>query len=133
MFCFIAILPYCFMEKLKEILLKFFKLDSIVDHISGYIETRVALVKMEIREEVASAMSRALIVLIMLLTGILFLLFISIGVAEYINGVLGGEYLGFVIVGGFYGLLLLLMVIFRKSLLKAFENKFVGLIRQKAE
>ena len=121
------------MEKLKEILLKFFKLDSIVDHISGYIETRVALVKMEIREEVASAMSRALIVLIMLLTGILFLLFISIGVAEYINGVLGGEYLGFVIVGGFYGLLLLLMVIFRKSLLKAFENKFVGLIRQKAE
>jgi hypothetical protein len=121
------------MEKLKETLLKFFKLDSIVDHIAGYIETRVALVKMEIREEVASAMSRALIILVMFLTGILFLLFISVGLAEYLNMVLGGDYVGFIIVGGFYGLLLLLMIIFRKGLLKTFENKFVGLIRQKTE
>jgi uncharacterized membrane protein len=121
------------MEKLKEILLKFFKLDSIVDHISGYIETRVALVKMEIREEVATALSRVLIILIMFLTGILFLLFISIGLAEYLNQVIGGDYAGFMIVAGFYGSLLLLMIAFRKSLLKAFEKKFVGLIRQKAE
>jgi hypothetical protein len=121
------------MEKLKEILLKFFKLDSLVEHISGYVETKVALVKMEIREEVASAMSRLLIILIMFLTGILFLLFLSIGLAEYLNGVLGGDHIGFMIVGGGYGLLLLLMVVFRKSLLKTFENKFVGLIRQKIE
>ena len=121
------------MEKLKEILLKFFKLDSIMDHISGYLETRVALVKMEIREEVASAMSRVLIIMIMIFTGILFLLFISVGLAEYLNQVLGGDFVGFMIVGGFYGLLLLVMIIFRKSLLKTFENKFVGLIRQKTE
>jgi hypothetical protein len=121
------------MEKLKEILLKFFNLDSIVGHINGYIESRVALVKMEIREEVAHVLSRGLIILIMFLTGILFLLFISIGLAEYLNALVGGEYLGFVIVGGFYGLLLLMMVVFRKSLLKAFEKQFVGLIKHKEE
>src|SRR6185436_7333409 len=76
---------YCdivFMEKLKEILLKFFKLDSIVGNLTGYVESRVALVKMEIREEVASVLSRALIIIVMFLIGFLVVLFLSVGLAE---------------------------------------------------
>jgi hypothetical protein len=121
------------MEKLKEIVLKFFKLDSIVEHLNGYIESRVALVKMEVREEVGNVLSRGLIILVMFLTGILFLLFMSVGIAEYINTQLGGEHIGFVIVGGFYGLLLLVMIIFRKSLMKALEKQFAGMLRQKGD
>ena len=121
------------MEKLKEILLKFFKLDSIVEHLNGYIESRVALVKMEVREEVGNLLSRGLIILVMFLTGILFLLFMSVGLAEYLNTQMGGDHIGFVIVGSFYGLALLLMIIFRKNLMKALEKQFSGMIRQKGE
>jgi hypothetical protein len=121
------------MEKLKEILLKFFKLDSIVENLNGYLESRVALVKMEIREEVANVLSRGLIVLIMFLTGFLFVLFMSLGLAEYLNARFGGEYIGFISVGGLYGFILLMMIVFRKSLLRAFEKKFTGLIRNKEE
>jgi len=121
------------MEKLKEILLKFFKLDSIVENLNGYLESRVALVKMEIREEIANVMSRGLIILIMFLTAFLFILFMSVGLAEYLNMQFGGRHLGFISVGGLYGLILLFMIVFRKSLLKAFEKKFTGLIRNKGE
>lgn len=121
------------MEKLKEILLRFFKLDSLAEHLNGYIETRVALIKVEIREEVANVLSRGLIIFVMFLTGILFLLFISIGIAEYVNTLMSSEYLGFVIVGGFYGTVLILMILFRKGLLKAFEKQFVGLIKHKED
>jgi len=121
------------MEKLKEILLKFFNLDSLVENLNGYLESRVALVKMEIREEVASVLSRGFIILIMFLTAFLFVIFLSMGLAEYLNAVLGDGYLGYMAVGGFYGLVLLLMIAFRKALLRSFEKKFYGLIRNKEE
>lgn len=121
------------MEKLKEILLKFFKLDSIVGNLTGYVESRVALVKMEIREEVASVLSRALIIMIMFLTGFLMLLFLSVGLAEFLNTLYEGDFVGFLLVGGFYALLLILMIVFRKNILEALEKKFAGLIKQKKE
>jgi uncharacterized membrane protein YqjE len=121
------------MEKLKETLLKFFKLDSIVDHISGYVETRVALVKMEIREEIAGILSRTLMIIVMMLIAFLFLLFISVGTAWYLNTRLGDDFIGFFLVGGFYALLLILMFAFRKSLLKTLEKKFATQIRQKQD
>jgi hypothetical protein len=121
------------MEKLKEVLLKFFKLESIVSNISGYVESRVALVKMELREEVASVISRSLIVIIMMLIGFLLVLFLSIGMAGYLNTLFEGSFAGFFIVGGFYGLLLLMMIAFRKSLLTSLEKKFTKMIRQKQD
>src|SRR5688572_25544892 len=112
------------MEKLKEILLKFFKLDSIVEHVNGYLESRVALIKLEIREEVASVLSRGFIILMMFLIGFLFIVFLSIGVAQYLNVQLGSDYQGFMYVSGVYGLALLLVIVFRRGLLRTFEKKF---------
>jgi hypothetical protein len=119
------------MEKLKEILLKFFKLDSIVGNLTGYVESRVALVKMEIREEVASVLSRALIVMVMFFTGFLVLLFLSVGLAEYLNTLWEGDFMGFVLVGGFYALLLILMIAFRNNVLHSLEKKFEEMIKHK--
>lgn len=121
------------MEKLKEILLKFFKLDSIVGNLTGYVESRVALVKMEIREEVASVLSRALIIVVMFLIGFLVVLFLSVGLAEYLNTIWEGDFVGFLLVGGFYLLVLILMVAFRKDLLNSLEKKFEGMIKHKKD
>jgi phosphoglycerol transferase MdoB-like AlkP superfamily enzyme len=121
------------MEKLKEILLKFFKLESIVSNITGYVEARVALVKMELREEVAGVISRGLIIIIMMLIGFLLILFLSIGMAGYLNTMFEGNFAGFFLVGGFYGLLLLLLILFRKNLMKSLEKKFTTMIRQKQD
>lgn len=121
------------MEKLKEILLKFFKLESIYNNVTGYVESRVALVKLEIREEVAQILSRSLIIMLMFLAGFLFVLFLSIGLAEYLNGYFEGPYAGYVIMAGFFAVVLLILVIFRKALFKSLEKQFVEMIKQKQD
>ncbi len=119
------------MDNIKDYILKFLRLESVVEHLSGYVESKVALVKMEIREEVAHVIAKGIIAMVLLLFGFMFLLFLSIGVAHYVNIYFEGAYAGFLLVGGFYGLVFLMLVIFRKSFLHSFEKKIIESIRKK--
>lgn len=119
------------MDSIKDYIVKFLRLENLVDHLSGYVETKVALVKMEIREEVAHALSRGLVSLVVMLFGFLFLLFLSIGVAQYINTFFEGEYVGYWIVGGFFGFVFAILLIFKKSILHSLEKRLIEMIRKK--
>jgi hypothetical protein len=119
------------MEKIKEKILKFLRLDGLLSNLSGYVETKVALVKIEIREEVAGILSRGLMIMLIIMVGFLCMLFLSLAGAQYLNSVLESDYAGYVIVALFFGLLLLLLLVFQKSFFKMFEKKFVEMIRQR--
>jgi hypothetical protein len=41
------------MEGIKDTIFKFLRLDNLVDNLSGYLETRLELFKVEVREDVA--------------------------------------------------------------------------------
>ena len=41
------------MDKIKDSIFKFLRLDNLVENLSGYVETRIELVKLEVREEIA--------------------------------------------------------------------------------
>ncbi|MBL7850636.1 MAG: phage holin family protein [Cyclobacteriaceae bacterium] len=119
------------MDKIAESILKFLKLDSLVSHVTGYVEARIELMKIEIREDIAKAVARAILLLTLILVGFLFLLFLSIGLAHFITSYLHSAYLGYWSVAGLYGLLFLLLYVFRKSIYAAFEHKMVEAIKQK--
>lgn len=118
-------------EGIKDKILKFLRLDGLFSHVSGYIEARVELVKIEIREEVAGILSRGLLLMLISMIGFLCLLFLSIGLAQYLNVVLESSFTGYLIVAAFYGVLLLGLLIFNKSFFKMLEKKFEEMIKQR--
>ena len=119
------------MEKIKDTIFKFLRLDNLMDNISGYLEARVALIKIEVREEVVKVLSRGIILIAILFLVVLFLLFISIGLAEYLNYQFADNFTGYWIVGGFYGVCFLLVLLFRKSIDRNFEKKLNDIIKRK--
>jgi hypothetical protein len=82
--------------------LKFLKLEGLIEHLSGYIEDRISLLKIELQEDIVSIGTKLLLVGVMLMLALFCLLFISIAMAIMLNLVLGHAYFGYLIVGGGY-------------------------------
>lgn len=118
------------MENIKDTLFKFLKIDNLVDNLSGYVETRVKLLKIEIREDVAKVLSKGLVHAVILLFGFFFLIFFSFGLAQYLNTLFDNGFEGYWIVSGGYLLIFLVFLIFRKPLDKNFEKYFSEMIRK---
>ena len=119
------------MEKIRDKILKFLHLDEIINNLSGYVEARVGLIKVEIREEVADILSRGLMIMIFFLVGFMFLLFLSFGLANYLNTQLESESAGYMIIALFFGILLSFLLLFRKSFFKMLGKQFMDLIKHR--
>jgi uncharacterized membrane protein YqjE len=115
---------------LKETILKFLKLDGLVNNLTGYIETRIELMKYEVKEDMARAISKVAILLMLSVFFIFFLLFASAAVAHKIGESLG-SFTGYSIVAGFYLLLLLIIVLLREPLGNRVEKKIKDIIIKK--
>lgn len=113
------------MEKIKDSIFKFLRLDNLIEHLSGYFETRVELMKIEIREEMARVISNGLMVGVLFLLGMLFLVFFSIGMALYLNHRLESASAGFWIVSGIYGASGLILGLFHKNIGRFFEHYLI--------
>lgn len=114
----------------KESLTKFFKVDSLLSNLSGYVETRVELLKIEVKEELAKSLSQAILYFLMAFFIAFFLTFLSIGIALLISSRLGG-FAGFSIVGAFYLLAGLILYFNRKKLISKLEKRFTLMFRKK--
>ncbi len=121
------------MDKIAESILKFLKLDSLVNHVTGYVEARIELMKAEIHEDLAKTVARALVLTTLIFFGFLFLLFLSIGLAHFIISYVHSAYIGYWSVAGLYGAFFLLLVLFRNSIYVQFEKKFMETIKRKAK
>ena len=118
------------MDGIKDTILRLLKLDSLVDNISGYVETRVKLLKIEIKEDVARVLSKGIVSGSMIVIGLIFLFFISVGLAQFLNSYFENSFEGYLIVAGIYLLILIIFIIFRKSIDKKFERYFSAKIKQ---
>ena len=119
------------MEKIKDTLIKLLRLDTLVENLSGYVEARVQLLKLEIREDVAKVLAKGLIHAVILLFGFLFFLFFSLGMAQYISHVLSDTYSGYWLVSGFYLLVFFIFLAIRHQAGAAFERYFSNMIKRK--
>jgi len=113
------------MEKVKDSIFKFLRLDNLIENLSGYVETRIELIKIEVREEVVKIISNALMVSVLFLLCLLFLIFFSIAGAIYLNHYLNHSSAGFWIVSGVYGIMALIIVLFRKNIGLYFERYLI--------
>ncbi|MBX2897630.1 MAG: phage holin family protein [Cyclobacteriaceae bacterium] len=121
------------MEGIKDTIFKFLRLDNLVDNLSGYLETRLELFKIEIREDVARVLAQALMATTILLLLLLFLLFFSVGLAHFLNSYFERPYIGYWIVAGIYGVPGFIFIIFRKKISQAFEQHMTTLMKRKGK
>lgn len=109
---------------------KFLKLDGLIESITGYVEARIEILKIEIKEDVAKAIASALIYALIGIGLVLFIFFVSFAIAVKL-----GEYVstfqGFAIVAGFYFLIALLTFRFRKQLIKKIEEQVLSSIKSR--
>jgi uncharacterized membrane protein YqjE len=115
---------------LKESILKFLKLDGILANLTGFIETRVELMKLEVKEDVAKTLAKAAVFIGITLVFTLVVLFISMAIAYKIAETTG-LFAGFAIVAGFYLLLALILWMSRDPLRKKLEDQFVETMKSK--
>lgn len=111
----------------KKGLFNFLKLDSLFDHLTGYIDSKIELVKVEIREEAAGLISRVIVGFLLFFLAWFFVMFLSIAGGFYFGTLLNDTYLGFLVVAGIYFLLFLLLFLLRDHIgIKEFFEKKSG-------
>jgi uncharacterized membrane protein len=121
------------MESIKDSLIKFLRLDNLIDNLSGYVEARIDLLKIEIREDVAKVLAQGLVVGAVLLLALMFLLFFSIGLANYLNTFFTNIYAGYWIVAGVYGIPCLVFLLFKNRISSYFEQKMMEIIKSRVK
>ena len=85
--------------------------DSLISNLTGYLDTRIDLVRLELQEKLKTIVISTLHGVTLAHLGLLFLLFLSIFAGMALNDALDSRFWGFGIVAGFYLLLLVLVLV----------------------
>lgn len=115
---------------LKDSILKFLKLEGFVNNLTGYLETRVELFKLEIREDIAKSVSKLSVFFVLAFSFIIFILFLSIAFALWIGESLG-LVMGFVIVAGVYLVTAIVLLLMKDPISKSLEKKILEIVKKK--
>ena len=94
------------------------KIEQIYERVEQYVLTTVELYKLKTLQKLAETATSIITSLIMAIFGVLFLLFVSIGLAVYLGEVMQGMYYGFLIVAGIYLVLAIILYSLRANFLK---------------
>ncbi|WP_046744347.1 hypothetical protein [Kordia zhangzhouensis] len=100
-------------------------IESIYKKAKAYTETSIALYKLNAVDKAADVASSLVSWLVFGSIGVLFLLFVNIGISFYIGQLLGATYLGFLIVSLFYLIVGICVYIFNKDLITKPITNFV--------
>jgi len=114
-----------------EVLSKFLKLDGLISHVSSYVDARVKLLKVEVREEVAKIITRGLMFGVLFLIGFMFVIFLSLAIALILNNYFANNFAGFLMVSGFYLFIFLIAIIMRKQIHEGLEHLLNEKLKQK--
>ena len=85
------------------------KIERFVSHVKEYAEERLNLIILNLTLKVSKVLSKAAGMVTFSIIGIFALLFVSIGVAWWIGTMLQQPFLGFLIMGGIYLLIVILL------------------------
>lgn len=101
---------------LKSKLLNLLHIDSLIETVTGYLEKKIELVKIEVKEETAAIAAKIIIYMTLLLLVLFIVVFLSIVASHLLNHYFESTYIGHLIVAGIYLLLLIILLILRKTL-----------------
>ncbi len=121
------------MEKITDSIFKLLRLDNLVTNLSGYLEARMELLKIEIREDVANLLAKGLIFGAIGMCGFLFLIFFSVGLAHFLNQYLSVSFAGYWVVAGLYAVVLILFILFRNAIAHSIDGYLKKIIKHKSK
>lgn len=101
------------------------KIQQIFRHVENYISTSVELYKLKAYQKVAQITTTVLTSVLIGLFCMLFLIFVSIGLALYLGEVMGRMHYGFMIVAGIYLVLSIIVYALSKKVLKDKINTMI--------
>src|SRR6478672_10719502 len=90
------------------------KLEALTDSLKEYADTNYELIKLEVIDHSSSILSGIVTALVITVILVLFAFFGSMYLAFYLSDLLGINYIGFAIVGGFYLLLAIIVYLGKK-------------------
>ncbi|MCX6301432.1 MAG: phage holin family protein [Bacteroidia bacterium] len=93
------------------------EIENIKKDIQEYIEVKLDLFKLQSAENISRVVSNVVVAVIALLLGSLVLFLLSFAAGYFMASLLHSNELGFLCVAGFYILLILIILIFRKSII----------------
>ena len=85
--------------------------DSLIGNLTGYLDTRIDLVRLELQQKVSTALVGTIHGAVLAILGLMFVIFVSIFAGLALNSALDSTYWGFGIVAGVYLLLLILVLV----------------------
>lgn len=106
-------------------------IEILFEEATAYSKTTIELIRLVAISKTADLLSLITAGLVITLITAVFAVFMNIGVAMWLGEVLGKLYYGYFIVGGFYGLLALLLVGLRKQLIiRPINNAIITLLQK---
>lgn len=95
-------------------------LDNFVNNITGFFETKIELLKLDIQERISSSLTGLVHLVITVLVLFLVVLFLGLALGFGLGSLLNSNFFGFLIVGTIFGVLLFFL---NKKLIKGIIDK----------
>lgn len=114
----------------KETLSKIFKVDSLLSNLTGYVETRVELLKVEVKEDLSKGLAQAIAYLFIFFVFAVFLVFLSVGAALLIGKALG-PIAGFCIVAVVYLIIAVILWSLKARIIENLEVRLSVMMKKK--
>lgn len=97
-------------------------LSKLLETLSAYLETKIALLKWDAQDELHVLISKAMVLLMLCSMLFLGITFLSLGLSFAINMWLASPYLGYVVVAGLYLILAFLLFLNRGNMQKRLQH-----------
>jgi hypothetical protein len=98
-------------------LFKLFKLDNLLNSLTGFIEAKIEYHKLQVKKEVVHLLARLVLLFLLTMLALPFFIFISFFLAIVLNNALSSQFLGFLFVAVMYLSLGIILFIFREKLI----------------
>jgi hypothetical protein len=99
------------------------KIEDVIENVTGYIESRVEIIKLDVKDHATEIGVATLVWSIVGFFGLMTLGLLSIALALYLGHVLASMPLGFVLVAGLYVIVALVLIAFKSALHRAVEKR----------
>ena len=100
-----------------------FNVDQMIDHMVEFVETRLEILKLDLKEESVRVIAKLLTGSLIVLFSTLFFIFFSVAIAIILNQALDSEYLGFAILAAFFLIILISILIIKQT--RWYHNKII--------
>ena len=92
--------------------------NGLIDNLYKYVQTNIEIAKVEVQEKIEDTVKKVALIAVLVITGTLFLIFLLITLALFLNKTLESQYLGFLIITVLLGIICGLVYMKIKPLLE---------------